>query len=100
MGISAYPMIEKEFEGHTWKRMSSDDSFSLYGLDDQEEDFLRDIDFYHWLGDECTGYTETCIENVEEALSNLRPEERYRIRELVDIIKKDMNYGYIQYNVG
>ena len=103
MSIMAYPMIEKEFEGHMWKRMGNNDSFSLSYLTIEEERFLHGINFYHWLGDECTGYTETCIDDINEYLGNLRPEERYRIKDLTHAILTDIkdNDGfYIQYNVG
>jgi hypothetical protein len=103
MGCYAVPQIEKEFEGYTWRRQSEDYSFSTWHLTPEEERFLNQTNFYHWLGDEGTGYTELCIEEVEEALKLLKPEERFRIRELVHIIKTDIkeNDGsYIQYNVG
>lgn len=103
MGLDAYPMIEKEFEGHMWKRMSHYPSFSLYGLSREEESFLHAIGFYHWLSEGCSGYTEVCIESVQQEIEFLRPEERFRIRYVLDVILQDIreNDGfYIQYNVG
>lgn len=102
MSLCAYPMIEKKFEGHMWSRMSSDASFYITG-DNNEMRFLNGIGILHWLSDECSGYTETCIDSIEEELKYMRPEERYRIKDLVYAIKEDIknNDGwYIQYNVG
>ena len=63
--------------------------------------------FNHWLGEEGTGYTELCREDIYEALGWFRPEERYRLLHgdgLALCILRDMEYygdgDYIQYNVG
>lgn len=107
MGCRAVPQIEKLINGEIWSRSSSIYSFSIWGMEDLDRKFLNQTQFNHWLGDQGTGYTELCREDVYEALERFKPEEKYRLLHnngLALIILEDMekygSYDYIQYNVG
>jgi hypothetical protein len=99
MALKAYPVLEKIIDGETWKRTSKNYSFSLYSLKPEEEEFLHNTQFYYWLNEECTGQTEINKEDISEYLDTLRPEERFRIKDIIHIINKDMNSDYASYEV-
>lgn len=96
-------MIEKDFEEHTWTRMADYESFDIYDLTSEEENFLHLIGFFYWLNEKGSGYTEVSIDDIEQELKWLRPEERFRIKDLIHIIKDDIKENdnwMIRYNVG